>query len=1277
MNTGDFFKDENGVYHIYTGESGGVPDPNDPTSYRKYIEPQSIEDQTEEALDEPSVIADLGRVTFGTLTSLGDAVIDVVGSAVDSSEDELIEVKNTVNKAFINALPLPVTQKTKDSFYDSIFDPKTGRARKTQTVTGTVAEVATFLTGAGVAKKIIGKGASKVSEGMRWLGAEQAAEQLLADPDYNAANFVQEMFPETFENNPVMDYLAADEDDPVLEKRAKVALSSSLLGLGIGGGLLGLKGGVKVIGYATKKTGKSLKSLSENQSLGLAGDVLMAARKSKVSEKIKNRRIRAKKEDEELAQVLSQTGDLFSSDWKNAINRIGRRYSLSRGFLTEKGFKAQRESIQNQRAINTGAEQIVNRLTKFIDEDVVYKEGALKEKIYQALTEPVSSTLNKGEQRNINYFINNFDLPKNIAEQVADARGLIDELSETLLRSSIITKETSEVIKSNLGSYMRRSYKLFEEKNWKPADVVINDATDYILKGLRVKDKAATRIEADNIITDIISSGDEKAFFDYVSANRINTKEILSAKKELPSQLRALLGEVKDPSENILYTVSKMAQVSENYKFFSEIESLGVGKYIFSKEMRNKKLQGAEIFNSQISGTNSSLDGMYTTPEMKRAIEGSEETSALGKSLRKIPGYDNFLTLKGFSQKTQTVYDIQSQQRNVLGATQFSLSNGLNPFKNNSETLAIIANQISRKGNKTFDEKYTRLQKLGVINTSVRANDYKKLLELTEESGLNSIFDKTSNVLEGATFSTRFGKVKIGISKDVQRVPDDIYMAVDDTFKINAFQSELEVLKKAKPRTSIEVLEEEAAEIIRNTFPNYDLVPKGIKALRELPIGSFFSFPSEIIRTTGHILKQSVKEISSGNPLLVDRGVDRLSGFVGTQAFWVTAPKATAIASGLTEEEHEAINTLTETSYSKSSKIILREGDNIYTLDPAFLESYNLVREVGSKVLDTVLNDNKSEQEIGSMIAENIFDISKKMLEPYTNPAILTKAASEVVSAILSEEGRSLSGKRIFKPQETTYERTITSLKHLGAAVTPGAVQDLTKLTLNAIGSPAVENKYTGKAPPLQTELLANATGIRFKKFDIDDSLFFHSKLARNDLRKQGYITINYNTTPQDIVNQYEDIQKNNFKIYQDFYKKIQAHQKLAPLGEGYYSGFETLKKAGFSNRDSELLFSGESPVQTFTDDTLNKIFSKGINFSITNEEEIRNIYFKYVFKNLFIPEKDKKAKGGLVEDVPRVPEEPDERIDKMTGVPYDQQAGEAFVDAEDYLRRVGIKDDA
>ena len=64
-------------------------------------------------------------------------------------------------------------------------------------------------------------------------------------------------------------------------------------------------------------------------------------------------------------------------------------------------------------------------------------------------------------------------------------------------------------------------------------------------------------------------------------------------------------------------------------------------------------------------------------------------------------------------------------------------------------------------------------------------------------------------------------------------------------------------------------------------------------------------------------------------------------------------------------------------------------------------------------------------------------------------------------------------------------------------------------------------------------------------------------------------------------------------------------------------------------------------------------------------------------FKDTVVPERAnpraKLNKGGEVLDVPNVPREPDERIDKMTGMPYDQQAGTAFVDEEDPLRRMGF----
>ena len=61
--------------------------------------------------------------------------------------------------------------------------------------------------------------------------------------------------------------------------------------------------------------------------------------------------------------------------------------------------------------------------------------------------------------------------------------------------------------------------------------------------------------------------------------------------------------------------------------------------------------------------------------------------------------------------------------------------------------------------------------------------------------------------------------------------------------------------------------------------------------------------------------------------------------------------------------------------------------------------------------------------------------------------------------------------------------------------------------------------------------------------------------------------------------------------------------------------------------------------------------------------------------KEFVVPEKDQFAKGGIVTNVPNVPEEPDERIDKMTGLPYNEQAGEAFIDEEDLPKSLLARD--
>ena len=111
------------------------------------------------------------------------------------------------------------------------------------------------------------------------------------------------------------------------------------------------------------------------------------------------------------------------------------------------------------------------------------------------------------------------------------------------------------------------------------------------------------------------------------------------------------------------------------------------------------------------------------------------------------------------------------------------------------------------------------------------------------------------------------------------------------------------------------------------------------------------------------------------------------------------------------------------------------------------------------------------------------------------------------------------------------------------------------------------------------------------------------------------------------------------------------------------------------------------TPKPYFTDEDIRKSKSPGVKPSITirrqklKEEFVPGLPTREVesefgirigedYKGVFFGKKFKK--GGEV-NIPRAASEPDERIDKMTGRPYDQQAGTAFVDEEDPLRRLGF----
>ena len=116
--------------------------------------------------------------------------------------------------------------------------------------------------------------------------------------------------------------------------------------------------------------------------------------------------------------------------------------------------------------------------------------------------------------------------------------------------------------------------------------------------------------------------------------------------------------------------------------------------------------------------------------------------------------------------------------------------------------------------------------------------------------------------------------------------------------------------------------------------------------------------------------------------------------------------------------------------------------------------------------------------------------------------------------------------------------------------------------------------------------------------------------------------------------------------------------------------------KYNLSSRDNQLggiapaLGFLEQAIKTFLRDVPKDLVQGDVSEAATKVGEVLPFSSQIIAGT----EKVKEAfsTGGEVE-VPNAPPEPDERIDKMTGLPYNFQAGPAFMDEEDPLKRLGL----
>jgi hypothetical protein len=1221
------------------------------------------------------------------------------GDAID--EDVVINLKKRIAESAAGFLRgeqklNPATQfvqgRDLDVRADDIVDPETGAYKEYSTTSGALTHAIPYVVGGlsfykagqaldtnvknipNVLSKIMAGGTSAVvTENLLYSdNPSETMAGIVADLDDEGVIQLKE------QTRDLVEFFHIKGNDSELEKRLRLSFEALAFTGTLGTVLEGIRLGGKSLYSGFIKPAFSKASPEEQAEQAI--DVLKQAREEmNVGTLNPTDNMDLSETAEGLAQVEMQNSSF--------INRFLGKWFTSRGYFTPTAFNLFRDKEYATRQIIQQAENIAVRLQSSLKQ--LADERPSDKRVMEILTTPFEFDPKASRQFKVNKISNSLNINSDVAEVVLDARELIDGLSAKIVNSNIPDGPLKEVIIQNSGEYIRRSYQMFETPGYKPSKDVTQRFIDQleainIKNGMSPEEALRTAKGAVSSLKQNIkdSRGDVFKFFQNISTEN---KNLLLKRKDLSKIAREFLGEIENPSENVILTATKMARLVENNRFNENLLNIAGGRYLFPAIKKDKKgnvieggpvtktseRSGREInYTEELKIPGSSLNGMFTTPEIKQALEGLQDDwlAESGDWTRAIFGA--FAKIKGVSQASKTVYSLSTTARNFMGGPQFALANGVFNlgFRGGSSSIKTLWNEASRGGKKDLDELYETYLRLGVINTNVKIGEFRRTLEdFAKTDSLANWLKKKSD-----TF--------------IIKAPQDVYMGIDDFFKMNIFNHELKVLMEAFPDEAIEVLEKEAARKVRNNMPNYDLVPPNIKNLRYMPIGNFPAFPSEIIRTSANIVKTAHQEINSGNPILVRRGAARLTGFALIPTIWQGASLTSEYIQGFSEDEARNAQRMSETPWSQATRIFAVVDGQRVAIDTRFIDAYNTIQEPIQRAYSEIISGEMQEKELNEILVNAGIAALQPLIAPYTDQSIVTEALYDMGKTAMAR----LSDKKYISRDGTVMTSPDMELGDVLGEIAMRGIDSVTPGIVTSVENIFEDEKKREFDRPRKLENLEAIalSGIRMTPFYPDETLFYAAKKYQGSRSQMSSLKPNFqDTDKEEIVEKYKRLLATDYGYQQDLYEVVDAAKSF--MSEAEIDRILKQAKIGGDMRDA--LMNNRAYFSDFVDNNYREFIAKtGFESQEEYTKFLRDMYGTYdaMLRTPLIRTQEKRiserggpieldrieyAKGGEVTDVPQVPVEPDERIDKMTGLPYNQQAGAAFMDEEDPERRLEL----
>jgi hypothetical protein len=653
----------------------------------------------------------------------------------------------------------------------------------------------------------------------------------------------------------------------------------------------------------------------------------------------------------------------------------------------------------------------------------------------------------------------------------------IDEMKGVGSRGNLIAKKmrTFLTVEENKGSYLNRSYQVFDDPEWQNQvpDDVVRRARNFLREQVR-GDPAFQNLDSKGVedrvegVINAILRTDQSGMTGFLGSSQLGEKDlsILKQRKEIAEPIRELMGEYTDPQVNFTRSMSGMSKMVANHHFLRNVREEGLGVFLSAEKSGRFSAEIASYDEERMLP----LAGIYATPEFAQAMQDFDASESLNEFWRSV------LAVNSSIKYGKTVLSPTTMFRNFYSATMFTVMNG--HFDSRKTLDAARATFADVTGSTKKQRDYlVKMARLGVIHDTARGGEIQAAIE------------------DVVSMDTTAGSAPVRGIKKVLDVATSLYQAGDDFWKIVGFENEKQSLIKSGMSESD--AESFAATRVRDGYPTYSMVPKGIQMLRRFPfVGTFVSFPWEIMRTSFNQIRMTREDIESGRKASAAR---RMLGMAIAGSAAVGIKNATMAIFGIDDEDDEAMRELAAPWQMNSHFAYLgtNEDGQMQYLDLSHLDPYTHMK----RPLTALMNGNYDS------LGERMSAAAKEFLLPFLGADIGAKALGEW--ALNSKMG---SNQQVYDPNAEPLEQGRQVFEHLRSALQPGVLSNMER-TLKAFNK---QMTSYGKQYDLGDEAMAwvgfrlttsdPKVSLQFKAFDFQDQYMSAGKPTYEVLRDPNEI---------------------------------------------------------------------------------------------------------------------------------------------------------------------------